>query len=414
MIKRNSHPIKELELMAYLDGELSRERAAAAAAHLEACTECKALANDLRGISRELATWQIESSDAEITARLSVALEDHDRTRQKKTAHDSRSGLRILWSRRRVWPWALAAATALVLMVIVSMPKLMMRGHAPAKTDTRLIEEELPSRQSLAQVAQMTPGIVASLSGTGPAGKFEKQARRSKAIELAIPTGPMVIRTAELALTTTDFDQARTRVEEILRRHNGYLGDLNVSGTTNSARTLTTTLRVPAGQLDVAMAELKTLGHVESESQKGEEVSQQYVDLQARLLNARNSERRLTDLLQRTGKLSDVLEVEQAIESVRENIERMEAEKKNLEKQVAFSTMSMKVMEDYKERVQVVPDSTSRRLRNAAVEGYQMMVAGLINLLLFLASWGPSLLLWAAILFFPARWLWRRRQRELL
>jgi hypothetical protein len=73
----------------------------------------------------------------------------------------------------------------------------------------------------------------------------------------------------------------------------------------------------------------------------------------------------------------------------------------------------MKVSEEYKERVQVVPDSTSSRLRNAAVEGYKTMVSGLINLLLFLVSWGPSLLLWGAVLFFPLRWLWRRRPHGL-
>lgn len=224
----------------------------------------------------------------------------------------------------------------------------------------------------------------------------------------------MVVRTAELSLTTTDFDQSRARIEETLKKHRGYLGDLTVSGNPSSARILTATLRVPADQLDVAMAELKSLGRVESESQKGEEVSQQYVDLEARLLNARNSEQRLTELLRRAGKLSDVLEVEQQIESVRESIERMDAERKNLARQVAFSTVNMKIAEDYRERVQVVPDSTSTRLRNAAVEGYEMMVSGLINLLLFLVSWGPSLLLWGAILFFPVRWLWRRLRRGLV
>jgi hypothetical protein len=50
---------------------------------------------------------------------------------------------------------------------------------------------------------------------------------------------------------------------------------------------------------------------------------------------------------------------------------------------------------------------------NAAVAGYEMMVAGIINLLLFLIAWGPSLLLWGFILFFLARWLWKRRRSNL-
>src|SRR5262249_60889813 len=117
-------------------------------------------------------------------------------------------------------------------------------------------------------------------------------------------------------------------------------------------------------QLDATLAELKRLGHVDSESQKGEEVSQQYVDLQARLENARTTEQTLLDILRhRTGKLSDVLAVEQEIASVREEIERVEAEKKTMEKQVAFSTLNMRVTKNYKQQVHVVPESTSRRVR---------------------------------------------------
>ncbi len=219
----------------------------------------------------------------------------------------------------------------------------------------------------------------------------------------------MIVRTVELVLITPEFDKARKSVEDTVKRHHGYFGNLTTGGAADAGRTLDAILRVPAEDLDSTLPELKNLGRVESESQKGDEVSQQYVDLQARLTNARNTEQRLTDLLrERTGRLSDVLEVEQQIDSVRERIEQMDAEKKNLANQVAFATLTMKMREDYKAHVQMVPPSTSSRIRNAAVDGYETMVAGLINIALFLASWGPSLLLWALILFFPIRGLWRK------
>ncbi len=105
-------------------------------------------------------------------------------------------------------------------------------------------------------------------------------------------------------------------MESILKKHRGYVGELKTGGAAGSGRTLNATLRVPADQLDASLTELKTLGRVESESQSGQDVTSQYVDLQARLGNARNTEQRLTDLLrQRTGKLSDVLEVEQEVDS---------------------------------------------------------------------------------------------------
>ena len=154
---------------------------------------------------------------------------------------------------------------------------------------------------------------------------------------------------------------------------------------------------------------MKTVGRVVSESQSGQDVTSQYVDLQARLGNARNTEQRLTDLLRdRTGKLSDVLEVEQELDRVRGQIEQMEAERKTMAHQVSFATLNATITEDYKAQLEVVPPSTSTRLSNAAVDGYRSLVDGVVSLILFLLSTGPTLLLWGAILFFPARMVWRK------
>ena len=224
----------------------------------------------------------------------------------------------------------------------------------------------------------------------------------------------MIIRTAQLSVITKEFDKARANLEAILKRHRGYVGELKANDTTGSGRTLTATLRVPADQLDATLTEVKALGRVESESQSGQDVTSQYVDLQARLANARNTEQRLTDLLRnRTGKLSDVLEVEQELDRVRGQIEQMEAERKTMANQVSYATLNATISEDYKAQLQVVPPSTATRLSNAAVDGYRSMVDGVLSLALFLLSNGPSLLLWGAILFMPARFVWKKARRSL-
>ena len=64
-------------------------------------------------------------------------------------------------------------------------------------------------------------------------------------------------------------------------------------------------------------------------------------------------------------------------------------------------------------RRQVVPPSTTTRLSNAAVEGYRSMVDGVVTFALFVSSNGPSLLLWAAVLFFPARFAWKKLRRQM-
>lgn len=425
-----------LELMAYLDGELPRERAAATAAHLEECRECQARAADLRGASQELASWQVDAPELEIGPRITVALEDYNRA-QESNPKKYRARPRFLPRVHRAWLWSASGVVAVLLLVATfgvhrvmdfnslehdNGPSSYYQSSAPSSRPappaaTAGYSESLKKTSPLSSVASEDTSAdrIATLSQTtnGSLGRLERTPAAGKSRDLVLPTGPMVIHTAELSVVANDVDEARSKLEGILKRHHGYLGDLTTSGSADSARMLTATLQVPADQLDAAIGELKAMGRVESESQKGEEVSQQYVDLQARLGNARETEQTLLDILRRrTGKLSDVLEVEQEIASVRENIERMEAEKKSMEKQVAFSTVTMKVTEDYKQHVHMVPDSTSTRVRNAAVDGYETMVAGLINLLLFLVSAGPSILLWGAILFFPARWAWKKWQKR--
>jgi len=394
------HPIEPEELMAYLDGELPLERAAEAAAHLERCRDCQAVAGDLQGVSRRLMVWQVESGkDADIPQRVAVALEERG---QKKTSEPQwtwREWLRK--PRKPVWVGGVAFATVVVGLFVTSIV-------------TRFSERASePNKQMSGPVRQMVPVLEKTRGGldeqVGPRGENFGATYYSAPPSSTTIKNPMIVRTGTLSLTTKEFDKARAGLDEILKRHRGYLGQLSAVAPPGKGWTLTATLRVPADQLDAAIAELEKLGRIESESQNGEEVTQRYVDLEARIANARNTELRLTDILrERSGKLSDVLTVENEIDRVRGEIERMEAERKTLAHQVDFATLSLTLTEQYEQQLQAVPVSTSTRLRNAAVEGYASMVDGLVGVMLFLFSYGPSLLLWGAVLFFPIRAVWKK------
>jgi hypothetical protein len=388
-VSRSNHLIEPEELMAYLDGELSHDQAATASKHLEQCRECQALAADVQSVSRQMMAWQVELPASPKTATVTSALEQQARDKSRQVRG------RSWYTMQRLRPWILAAC--LIVLLILAMPSPRQRQISVDRVRTTrpyVADMALPNRQAADSLAQL------------PASKGRLPRASTK---------PMIVRTAQLSLTTTNFDRVRDRVSEVLKRHQGYIGELNIGSPAGAARTLEATLRVPADQLEAATAELKSLGRVESESQSGEEVTEQYIDLEARLTNARNTELRLTDLLrQRTGKLSDVLAVEKSIDEVRNSIERMEAEKKNLGNRVDFATLIVRVTEDYKAQMHVLPAFLLTRFQNAAVDGYQGMVDGVAAVLLTLLSYGPSLLLWAALLFFPVRAAWRRLRRPAL
>jgi hypothetical protein len=418
-MSKNNHPIEQEELMAYLDGELATNRAVAAAAHLERCAECQELAGDLRKLSQEMMVWEVEGLETEegMPSGIVEAIE------KKKTA-PKQSGKqrdwRLLFKQHRLaWGSAFAVFALFVLGVFIIPRQASFQRMSDSRRVVAQHNEKMDAYLTPAPPPPANaPGYQDATrfsNGVGSEGKLMKESEsgddEAEDRERAMPNVPMIARTAGLTLTTKEFDKTRASLEEILKRHNGYMGELKVNAPTDAGRSLTATLRIPAAQLDSALAELKNLGRVEDESQGGEEVTQQYVDLQARLANGIHTEQRLTEILRtRTGKLQDVLKVELEIDRVRGEIEQMQAEKKELSKRVAFATLNTTIREEYQAKLQATPPSTGSRFRNAAVDGYNTVIEGLIDVLLFLLSAGPSLLLWAAILFFPARWAWKKFQ----
>lgn len=395
------HPIEPEELMAYLDGELAPERASEAAQHLLDCRECQAVAADVQSVSRKLVAWQVEEHGPELVRVVGL-----ERLPERE---------RPVWRRR--WPWVvgLAAAAGVVATIwtvsvnqqvapLVAPPKFsFLLGPAPH----RMAEERRPENRSF----RPEPRAVAPQTESRPAadssayGSFFTPAFKTRVQE------PLVIRTAQITLTTTDFGKARASLEDILKRHGGHIGTLTVGSPADSGQTLQATLRVPASQLDAALAEIRHLGRVENEQQGGEEVTQQVVDLEARLANARSTETRLADILNRSGKISDVLAVENEIDRVRGEIERMEAERKSFSDRIDFATLDVHINEEYKAHLAVAAPSAFSGLHNAAVDGYRNVADSLTGVAMFLLSAGPVVVLWTAILFFPARYGWKRLRR---
>jgi hypothetical protein len=219
----------------------------------------------------------------------------------------------------------------------------------------------------------------------------------------------MIARWARLDIIASRFDDVNPAIDRILREVKGFAGNIDATAARGASRSLNATLRVPAGSLDTAIASLKKLGHVVAESRGGDDVTEQVVDIAARLANARNTEVRLTDVLrQRTGKVSDVLEAEREIARVRGEIERLDADRKNLDRRVTYATVTLTVSEEPKAALDIGPIPVSARYRNAMVDGARAAFESLLEVSLVILRVAPTLAVWAAVLFWPARIVLRR------
>ncbi len=399
----STHPYEQEEVMAYLDGELSADRAAGVAAHLRECAECAKLVEQMRGASVHLTNWSVEPAPASLTegrktARSAPALAKENKLKGITAWLD--------WNfapLRGRWVWGVGSVFAVALLLLI-----VGRLNAPR---TRMAREVT----GLNTLASAEP----SSSASQMAESYRERAQISDSLEtnaqafIAAQGGqPMIARTASVSLTVKDFGPVEATVKSIVQRHNGYIASLNTASPQDSARTLSATLQIPSAQLESAVTELKQLGRVDQETQSGEEVTKEFTDRAARLKNARATEQRLLDVLrEHTGKVKDILDAEQEIARVRGEIEQMEADQRALQTRVDFATVQLSVQEEYKASLQGVPSSTSTRLRNAAIQGYKTVVESVIGFGVWALQSLPALVLWALILFVPARWMWRRFRR---
>ncbi len=438
------HEVTPEEIMAHHDGELSADRAQQIVAHLETCAECRGLDSSLTSTSQSLAGWTINA-----TPRLLSSTYNPSSLIDRANSTSTTSFWQL---RNRRIALILGGTFAVALLVLLGTPnrlyldKAKVAGSRAQFEKKRLKEAANESNQQWLAPSAHSPSPVSKASGDdinaqlfapkpglvlaprSPAAnsqendtalslghnvtKLSDGGQKAEGAEIATAQTPMIARTVELQIVVKKFDDARSAVQSILLRHQGYAASLNVSDTDNTARTLNASLRIPLQELAAALNDLKALGHVTNESQAGVEVTAEHADLVARLKNSRETEIRLQDILRnRTGKVSDVLEVEQEIARVRGEIEAMESERKTLEHRVDFATVTLSLLEEYKAKVGDSTPGTATRFHNAAIAGFTNVTDSALGLMLWFAEYLPPIFFWLAILGLPAWWFWRRTQR---
>lgn len=410
------HAFDAEEVMAYLDGELEPRRAAMLASHLEHCAECQSVAKDFRHVTERMLRFGVEPSPEILADTVLNALNSKQRG-DAGSALDVRRKRHLNWrslfASRAAWAFA---SVLLVLTLAVGIPALR-RSHevtigsaAPASRSISSLQalnsaavELERARSEYVQRAQLSENLAADSTPPPPPPS-------QSGGDLAAPAtvGPMIVQTASLSIVAKSYDEASEAIQKLTTSRGGYVEKLDAKAQTGNARTLSVTLRIPAKQLEGLLADLRKLGHVEQESQSNEEVSAQYVDLQARLRSAQATERRLIELLAtRTGKLEDVLDAERELARVRSEIESMRGQSAVLLHQVSYATVEVELGEEYHEKLQSNA-STGRKLWNALVDGVQNLEDGIVIVLVFLLNYGLSILFWLAIFLAPAWLIWRR------
>lgn len=247
--------------------------------------------------------------------------------------------------------------------------------------------------------------MTADVSRARNAGEAPKAVQPSSATATTISS--MIIRSGNVSVRVDSLDAAIAAVRRLAGALGGFVGDLSMQAGEYEVRRATLVMRIPSARFDDAMAGMSPLGKVEHSSVSAEDVGEEFVDVTARIANARRLESRLVELLAtRTGKLEEVLSVERELARVRGEIERYEGRARYLSARVATSTIAVTVSE----RAPVVgPNPGKSVIGEAFLNAWRNFVGLVAKAIESLGVLVPVVLLgWAAFRIVQSR----RRPRE--
>jgi uncharacterized protein DUF4349 len=216
--------------------------------------------------------------------------------------------------------------------------------------------------------------------------------------------GPKIIKTASISLEIKDqtFEQRAQDVTLVASRHGGFVTSSRTSGDKHLSGTMV--IRVPASQFEAALGELMALGKVTGQQIAGEDVTAQFVDLEARLRNWEGQEAVLLKLMAKSTSIEDSLKVQQSLQDVQLAIEEIKGQLRLITDQADMSTINVSMAE---KAVAVAPDKANAFVR-AWRRGLDATVAVFTAIAIGLGFMAPLLLIALAA---GLAWLVFRRLR---
>lgn len=154
-----------------------------------------------------------------------------------------------------------------------------------------------------------------------------------------------IIRTANLSITTTEYDKALTSLRALCEQTGGWVSSSSES-TRSNLRTAYLTLRIPADHLDLFLDGTGDAGRITSRSEYANDVSESYYDTLSRLDTQKALLARLTSLMTDAADLSDLLVLESKIADVQYTIDRLQASLNSTDRQVSYSTVDISLREE--------------------------------------------------------------------
>lgn len=225
-----------------------------------------------------------------------------------------------------------------------------------------------------------------------------------------IPVDRKVIKTAyiELEVGEGKFEDTLFELTSLAEQNEGFVSSSqSYSDPDGNLTSGYITIRIPHNKYSSAIDKIKGMGTVRSISFSGQDVTQEYTDLESRLRNYQAQEEVLLDLMKQSKKVSDSIEVQRELSNVQEQIEIIKGRIKYLDEMVAFSTIDVYLYEP-----EPVKTAADWGFVDALKRGLRGAVSVFNGLMVFLIAASPVLVIIAIILIVIWQVIRARKRRR--
>jgi len=211
-------------------------------------------------------------------------------------------------------------------------------------------------------------------------------------------TEQKVIKTGNVGLQVEKAESSVTSLTNLAKSKGGFVLSSSLYTSFNETQSGTVTLKVPVTKYEETMNEIKKLGNVQEETYSGQDVTEQFADLQAQLKNYRAEEAQYLEILKKANTVEEILKVTEKLSIVRGYIEVAEGRLKYLESQTDMSTITVSLSEETRIDIPTKewqPDEALKQALRTWIIFLQELVNVLIWAVIFL---GPIVvLIWIII-----------------
>ncbi len=278
--------------------------------------------------------------------------------------------------------------------------------------------QRMASTESAAQKKDVQAAETASAKTFTYATEAEKAqlTQLDKTGETTEAADRKIIRNAEITIEVPSTTDAQHQVTSIAETHGGFVVTSEAKQRESNdpaQRTLDIKLvvRVPSNDFGRAFDEIKKLaGNTPSENVTSQDVTEDFIDLEARIKTQKALEVQFLEIMRQANKIADALEVQRQIAEVRTDIEKLEGRKRFLENRSSLSTINVNIQTP--KPVIAVTESGFRQSLRAAVSDSISLASDLVLFFArFLIMMAPVALFVLLPLGLMIRYLWRRAKR---